>query len=96
MPDFSGKLAPEEEQQVSAWLDAHWPQDRRDCPVSGPTDWGIHSHVVYQQPFHPQLPIIQTSHTAFPVVIVYCKTCGYARYFSAGLMGLLPLLPEGS
>lgn len=85
MPGESGELTEAEQGKVNAWLDKHWPREKRACPISGPTNWVIHNTVL-EFPVYSKAAIIGP--TIYPIVLLYCQECGYTIHFSAVQIGL--------
>jgi predicted nucleic-acid-binding Zn-ribbon protein len=83
---------PEQEpgsQQAAAteWLETHWPQERRACPIDGNMTWAV-GQVVETRLFEEGATLIGGPvYTYFPVT---CTTCGYTRFFNAVLAGFGP------
>lgn len=74
MPDKEGKLTQEEAKTFTDWLEKHWKD--RACPISGPTNWIIGTHLV--QP----LTLVGTGGVAvggpgYPQAMVICANCGH-------------------
>ncbi len=89
MPNEDGELSEAEGRLAAAWLDEYWPRTKRDCPISGPTNWEVQTHTVHAPVFGGGGLRIGGA-AAYPYVQVICGNCGYVLLFNAVKMGLFP------
>jgi hypothetical protein len=96
VPDFQGKLSPDEKEKVIAWLSAHW--RKADCPFHGPTQWEI-GDATGTQPFagsgggEPGSGVVLGG-GSYPLVVLTCATCGYTIHINLFKVGLVTQRPE--
>ncbi len=81
--DDAGQL--DAQQKAIKWLDDHWPEDRRKCPIDQNTDWNITDIVQFNR-FTPGSVL---RGEVYPAIQVICTTCGYTLLFSAVLAGIV-------
>jgi hypothetical protein len=63
------------------------------CPVCHSNSWGV-QNVLLSLHEYPGTKAVLGSGFVFPVFPVYCRTCGYTRFLSAAVLGLLPTSEE--
>lgn len=78
--------------QFLAWLDDHWSEDRRACPICGSDDWQVWNMVAP--------PVIEPQGRHFtlgellPCFPVACMVCGHIHLFSSFIAGVMPPVEE--
>lgn len=98
VPDFQGKLSPEEKDKIIAWLDAKW--KTAACPFHGPTNWEI-GDATGTQPFAgigggtPGSGVV-VGGNSYPLVVLTCATCGYTIHVNLLTVGLVTHRPEAT
>lgn len=84
MPDYQGKLSPEEEQALTRWIGTHW--KNANCPFHGPTRWEI-GWATATQPYAgaaggaPGTGAVLGG-AAFPLALLTCAECGYVVFIN--------------
>jgi hypothetical protein len=97
MPDFLGKLSPDEKDVVVAWLAAHW--NRTECPFHvGPTQWEI-GDAIATQAFAGKGGGVpgsgfQFGSPTYPLIVLTCAICGYTVLLNAIKLGIVLMSPE--
>ena len=74
--------------KANAWFNEHW-KGNRACPICGNAHWGIGEELVEVRDYRYGQRLNLEGEVAYPLVLVYCETCGYTMLFSAIRVGLL-------
>lgn len=72
-----------DEGQIAAimeWLKGRWKNSR--CPICDNTSWDMAQHMIVGNVFHKG-GMTFGGGRAYPLVMVFCKNCGFAHSFSA-------------
>lgn len=86
MPDKQGKLTQDEKQRIVQWL-ATTGKDPH-CPHCGGTTWTLVEHALHTPIYRGGDLLV--GGPAYPLIGVYCGTCGCLRFHSAVLAGIFP------
>lgn len=94
--DVSGEVPPDrslaERELALAWLNRHWPQERRICPICGNPTWSI-SEIVELRQFQGGDLVIGGKSSIYPVFPVMCSRCGFTHFFNAVVSGIAQAKP---
>jgi hypothetical protein len=85
-------LTPEQIGKVQDWFRSKWTKELA-CPVSGDTKWIVAERLVCA-PLYTKEGTFLVSDVSYPMVMVVCSGCGYARFFSAAMIGIVPATKE--
>ena len=68
--------------KVNSWLNELW-KGPRACPVCGNAHWAIGEDLVEVREYRYAQRFNLDGEAIYPLVLVYCETCGYTMLFSA-------------
>lgn len=89
MPQDTGALSVQEQDQVNAWLSEKCDGQIPECPISGPTTWLLAEHVLTPLPFMPKGQVFSGRSTVYPLLMFVCTDCGYSFFVSAETAGIV-------
>jgi len=82
-PEKEMPLSPQD--QFQQWLESKWKGDSK-CPICLEENWVL-GEMFAQVDQHMRARL--GSGKVFPLAVIFCTTCGYARFFNAIFAGLV-------
>jgi hypothetical protein len=92
MPDWEGKLLPDEATRLQDWFRTRWRNPV--CPVSNERNWVTGERLV-QSPIYKgnSYETLTQGDITYVYVVLICAGCGYTVFVNATVAGILP--PKG-
>jgi hypothetical protein len=87
MPDVTGRLSAEDFATIQRWWKETW-KAPVVCPVCKTREWSVGDHLVNIQRYAVDAAAPNTE--TYPQIMVSCKKCSHAMFFSAVRMGVSP------
>jgi len=76
----------EKRKAVLEWLNAHWPKEKRPCPICGQTTWNLSSDLWVIARLTDKRAV--DLGTIYPSFTITCTNCAYTMLFNAVLSGI--------
>jgi hypothetical protein len=83
-------MAEWQQQRALEWIEAHWKNDRRKCPICAVDDWGV-GDALELRPYGQEgtfASLIRPQVT--PLIPLVCKNCGHTYLMNGVIAGLFP------